>query len=36
VLLKLVFCAALSFWLLRRILADNASQRQDEAQPKGS
>jgi hypothetical protein len=33
---SLAVCAGLGFWLLRRILADNAAQRQDEAPPKAS
>ncbi len=27
---SILFCAALSFWLLRRILADNAAQRKEQ------
>jgi hypothetical protein len=31
---SIAICAGLGFWLLRRILADNAAQRQDQATPK--
>jgi hypothetical protein len=33
---SIAVCGRLGFWLLRRIFADNAAQRQDEAPPKAS
>jgi hypothetical protein len=31
---SIAFCAGLGFWLLRRMLADNTAQRQDQPSPR--